>query len=142
MREGNLHHNILIKTIKQNFNGQNYSDITLKTKNSLFHCHKIIISSQGGWRPNLRDINHLDCSNFEDRVVEKILKWIYLEHRLVSLGDSQEFVIQLLEASKDFGLYTAEKECIKFLQEKKPNSSSNYECGWSKERSSSKVWIL
>ena len=119
MRDGNhhQHHDIFIKTIKQSFNEPKYSDITLKSRNSLFYCHKIIISSHGGWTPNIRDINHLDCSKFEDTIVKKILKWFYLGHSLVSHADSQEFVIKILEASKVFDLNTAEKECINFLQE-------------------------
>ena len=113
------HPDILVKTIRRGFNNPEFSDITLKSRSSIFYCHKLILSSRGGnWGQTFNNGNHLDYSSLEDEAVERILKWIYLGQSLLSKRDHEEFVIELLRALKAFDITSAEEECEKFQNEK------------------------
>ena len=93
-----------------------FSDITLKSANRDFHAHKVILNSKGG-RWGVKDLrNHqLSSSCYEDKVVERILKWIYQGSCLVTIEDSQELKLKIFEAATKLSLTDAVVLCQKFI---------------------------
>ena len=99
------HSRLLVTKIKESYDNPAFSDITLKSANRHFHAraHKVILNIKGG-RWGVKDLrNHqlLDLSCHEDKVVERILKWIYQGTCLVTIEDSQDFKFKIFEAATE-----------------------------------------
>ena len=111
------HSRLLVTKIRESFDHPAFSDIKVKSEGKVFYAHKIILNTRGGgWvDQNLRNKQVLDLSCHEDKVVERILKWIYCGSSLVTIEDSQEFKIKILKASTKLSLTDAENLCKKLI---------------------------
>lgn len=111
------HSRLLVTKIRDSFDHPAFSDIKVKSEGKVFYAHKIILNTRGGgWvDQNLRNKQVLDLSCHEDKVVERILKWIYCGSSLVTIEDSQEFKIKILKASTKLSLTDAENLCKKLI---------------------------
>ena len=89
------HQESILNTIRDLYNQQTFSDIIVISSQKTYNCHKVILSSKGGWGVNLKNSNRIDCSKFNDKVVERILKWVYLGVNVISSEDSLEFLTQV-----------------------------------------------
>ena len=111
------HSRLLVTKIRESFDHPAFSDIQVKSEGKVFYAHKIILNTRGGgWvEQNLTNKQVLDLSCHEDKVVERILKWIYCGSSLVTIEDSQEFKIKILKASTKLSLTDAENLCKKLI---------------------------
>ena len=98
------HQESILNTIKDLYNQQTFSDIIVISSQKTYNCHKVILSSKGGWGVNLKNSNRIDCSKFNDKVVERILKWVYLGVNVISSEDSLEFLTQLVNVGEKLNL--------------------------------------
>ena len=59
------HQESILNTIKDLYNQQTFSDIIVISSQKTYNCHKVILSSKGGWGVNLKNSNRIDCSKIE-----------------------------------------------------------------------------
>ena len=111
------HTKLLVTKIRDCYDNPAFSDIKLKSKNRVFHGHKIVLNTRaGGWGVQDLSKHHLlDLSGHEDSVVERILKWTYHGISLVTISDSHEFKLKMLEALTKLSLTEAESLCKKLI---------------------------
>ena len=108
-----------MNTIKDLYNQQTFSDIIVISSQKTYNCHKVILSSKGGWGVNLKNSNRIDCSKFNDKVVERILKWVYLGVNVISSEDSLEFLTQLVNVGEKLNLNEVSQASVNCLSLKK-----------------------
>ena len=108
-----------MNTIKDLYNQQTFSDIIVISSQKTYNCHKVILSSKGGWGVNLKNSNRIDCSKFNDKVVERILKWVYLGVNVISSEDSLEFLTQLVNVGDKLNLNEVSQASVNCLSLKK-----------------------
>ena len=113
------HQESILNTIKDLYNQQTFSDIIVISSQKTYNCHKVILSSKGGWGVNLKNSNRIDCSKFNDKVVERILKWVYLGVNVISSEDSLEFLTQLVNVGEKLNLNEVSQASVNCLSLKK-----------------------
>ena len=113
------HQESILNTIKDLYNQQTFSDIIVISSQKTYNCHKVILSSKGGWGVNLKNSNRIDCSKFNDKVVERILKWVYLGVNVISSEDSLEFLTQLVNVGDKLNLNEVSQASVNCLSLKK-----------------------
>ena len=113
------HQESILNTIKDLYNQQTFSDIIVISSQKTYNCHKVILSSKGGWGVNLKNSNRIDCSKFNDKVVERILKWLYLGENIISSEDSLEILTQLVNVGKKLNLNEVSLASLNCLSLKK-----------------------
>ena len=59
------HQESILNTIKDLYSQQTFSDIIVISSQKTYNCHKVILSSKGGWGVNLKNSNRIDCSKIE-----------------------------------------------------------------------------
>ena len=113
------HQESILNTIKELYNQQKFSDIIVISSQKTYNCHKVILSSKGEWGVNLKNSNRIDCSKFNDKVVERILKWLYLGENIISSEDSLEILTQLVNVGKKLNLNEVSLASLNCLSLKK-----------------------
>ena len=113
------HQESILNTIKELYNQQKFSDIIVISSQKTYNCHKVILSSKGEWGVNLKNSNRIDCSKFNDKVVERILKWLYLGENIISSEDSLEILTQLVNVGKKLNLNEVSQASLNCLSLKK-----------------------
>ena len=111
----------IITKVRESFNSPELSDILVRSKNTTFHCHKIILSSrEGGWglEKSLACTNILNWQDINDQTAARILRWIYLGKQIASELDSSEFLKDLLTAALKLKLTDIKTSVEELIREK------------------------
>jgi ankyrin repeat protein len=102
----------LLRIVSSLFDEPQYSDLKILLKDKQLHGHKFVLSARSDrWsKADFATISELDLSALDSDIAFALIKWVYTDY-MDFAGRSEEFILNMMKAAKEFDLPSLVQKC-------------------------------